>query len=145
MCNLSLSIFKAALRQWGFRERRCASTDCGESASRRCAVQSRLRVEPLEERRLLSVVAWDGEGATPDWHDPINWVGDELPGATDDAQIDASFAGTTISSDADVDINSLSSEATLRIDSASFSVAAGSQTSALELTAGTLTGAGDLI
>ena len=32
-----------------------------------------LRVEQLEDRRLLAIVSWDagGDGAT--WNDPLNW------------------------------------------------------------------------
>ena len=35
-----------------------------------------LRCEPLEDRRMLSVVAWDGEGDGTNWSDPVNWSSD---------------------------------------------------------------------
>lgn len=51
-----------------------------------------------------SAAIWDGGGATNDWSEAANWVGDVVPGATDsvlfnttstkDALIDGGFAGT---------------------------------------------------
>ena len=54
---------------------------------RGCAPTS-LRIEPLEARRLLAVVYWDGGAESGDWHDPFNWSGDQLPDANDDVVID---------------------------------------------------------
>src|SRR5579872_1341065 len=36
---------------------------------------SRLWVEPLEDRTLLSTYQWLGTGATTNWNDPTNWTG----------------------------------------------------------------------
>ena len=44
--------------------------------------------EPLEPRRLLSAVAWDGGGDNVHWEDPLNWTGDAVPGNADDVTID---------------------------------------------------------
>ena len=38
-------------------------------------------MEVLEERRLLAV--WDGGAGNSLWNDPVNWAGDQLPGASD--------------------------------------------------------------
>ena len=43
--------------------------------------------EPLEDRRLLSAVSWDGGGDGTNWTDPLNWSNDALPGASDDVTI----------------------------------------------------------
>jgi hypothetical protein len=40
--------------------------------------------EPLEPRRLLAVVSWDGGGDNFRWMDPLNWSSDALPTAEDD-------------------------------------------------------------
>ena len=45
-------------------------------------------VEPLEQRLLLTVVAWDGDGDGVSWEDPQNWDADALPGPDDDVLID---------------------------------------------------------
>jgi len=48
----------------------------------------RLRLEPLENRHLLTVVLWDGGGGIDQsWHTAANWVGDELPTEDDDVEI----------------------------------------------------------
>lgn len=44
-------------------------------------------VERLEPRALLAAVAWDGGGGDGDWHNPLNWEGDVLPGVDDDVTI----------------------------------------------------------
>src|SRR5688572_14382897 len=48
----------------------------------------RNRVEPLESRRLLAAVSWDGGGDGLNWTDPINWSTNALPGPADDVTID---------------------------------------------------------
>src|SRR5215510_4261652 len=46
-------------------------------------------IERLEPRRLLSTITWDGgpTGQGIVWSDPVNWVGDVVPGNSDDAVI----------------------------------------------------------
>ena len=41
---------------------------------------ARLRFEPLEDRTLLSVVNWTGQGDGVSWFDAHNWVGGHVPG-----------------------------------------------------------------
>lgn len=47
-----------------------------------------LRLEQLEDRRLLATVTWDGGGDGINWHDPSNWDNDTLPSEIDDVVID---------------------------------------------------------
>ena len=48
-----------------------------------------LALEPLEDRRVLSIVTWDGGGTTNDWSEPANWSTDLLPTASDEIIFDA--------------------------------------------------------
>ncbi len=65
-----------------------------------------LRFQALEERRLLSIVTWDGGGGDFDWNNPLNWDIDALPGTDDSAVID--LDGTfTVSLSSTVTIASL--------------------------------------
>src|SRR4051812_9218482 len=58
----------------------------------RAAAPFRLRRRPLfellEARYLLAVVTWDGGGDGAQWTDRFNWGGDQLPGASDNVEID---------------------------------------------------------
>src|SRR5437016_1405281 len=76
-----------------------------------------LQVERLEVKIAPAIIIWDGgvSGTGTDWNTDANWVGDVKPGANDDAQIGAAFAGVTITAAADVTIHSVSSEAPLSI------------------------------
>ena len=87
-----------------------------------------LAIEPLEPRALLATVVWDGgpSGLGVNWQDKTNWLGDSLPGQQDDVEIGAAFAGSTISSSADVTVRSVSSQAPLNIANGTFSVSANS-------------------
>lgn len=62
------------------------------SSSRR----RRLSFEQLECRRLLATVQWDGGGNGTAWSDPLNWVGDSLPTAADDAIINVPLSNPVI-------------------------------------------------
>jgi len=104
-------------------------------------------LEPLERRILLAVVAWDGgpSGTGTDWHDPVNWDGDSLPGAADDVQIGTEFAAVTIASASDASINSLTSEAAIGISDGTFSIAGASAiNNAVTFSNGTLVAGGAL-
>ena len=88
----------------------------------------RPRLETLEERLAPAVIVWDGgpSGNGADWNAAANWfdqtnlVNDVRPGATDDVQIGAAFAGITIThATASTTIRSLTSAASLQIDSGS--------------------------
>lgn len=50
--------------------------------------KARFGPERLEERKLLAVVAWDGEAGDGDFTNPLNWEGDIVPTSGDDAVID---------------------------------------------------------
>src|SRR5262245_38624323 len=78
---------------------------------RKPAAPRRMHVESLEDRLAPATILWDGGpgGAGVDWNVPANWVGDLLPGPNDDAQIGAGFSAVTITSAANVTINSVTS------------------------------------
>ncbi len=48
-----------------------------------------LKLELLEDRRLLAPVSWDGEGGDLQWSNRFNWSNDQLPTAADDVTIAA--------------------------------------------------------
>jgi formylmethanofuran dehydrogenase subunit C len=52
--------------------------------------------EALEPRTLLAAVHWDGGGGDENWHNPLNWSGDVLPGPGDDVTIDISGEAITV-------------------------------------------------
>jgi Ca2+-binding RTX toxin-like protein len=68
-------------------------------------------IESLEERALLAVVTWDGEGGDNLWENPLNWDTDELPTAVDDVVI----AGLPSSGGTFVTLNSLQQIKSLRL------------------------------
>ncbi len=55
--------------------------------------------EPLEERRLLATVVWDGGGADNKWTTAANWVGDAAPLANDDLVFPVAAAQKTNQND----------------------------------------------
>lgn len=65
------------------------------------------RVEPLEQRRLLAAVYWDGGAGNGLWNTGTNWSNDAVPTAADDVTID--FAGnyTVTLTGAAASVNSL--------------------------------------
>ena len=48
----------------------------------------RAAVQPLEARRLLAAVSWDGGGDGSSWGDAANWSNDSVPTSADDVTID---------------------------------------------------------
>jgi hypothetical protein len=75
-----------------------------------------LGFEPLEDRRLLALVTWDGGGGDDRWENAANWTGDAVPGATDDAQIDVTGSLRTIVIDTtSVTVRSLNSQENLQV------------------------------
>ncbi len=54
----------------------------GPAASGAVVDTSSLEVSPL-----ATTISWDGGGDGTSWHDPLNWSGNVVPGATDDAVI----------------------------------------------------------
>ncbi|MEX2140377.1 MAG: putative Ig domain-containing protein, partial [Pirellulales bacterium] len=100
-----------------------STTTCKRLALRRRL----LRLEPLEPRRLLATVNWDGntdgDGDGVTWTDRFNWTSDALPGAADDAVIGATFAADTIThASGTTTIRSLTSEATVAVTGGTFTI-----------------------
>lgn len=138
------------IRDW-LRSLRTTKSSTRKKRSRR---RKRLvPVESLEQRLLLTTIAWDGEAGDGDWHNAANWfdqsnsVNDVLPTADDDVVIGSAFAGDTIviAPSTTVDINSINSAAAITIEaSATLEIAADSQIDgAIEL-AGNIEGTGTL-
>ena len=101
------------------RSRKKSSSHCDTWGTRR------LRgFEPLEERRLLSVIQWNGgpSGTGTNFEDPTNWVGGVLPGPSDDAVIGSAFSSQTVTSAANIAVNSLTSKAPLQISAGALTV-----------------------
>ncbi|MFO7906868.1 MAG: hypothetical protein ACQESR_03205 [Planctomycetota bacterium] len=71
--------------------------------------------EKLEDRRLLATVYWDGEAGDFNWHSPLNWDSDALPGPTDDVTIDVAEEVTIVHQAGTTEINSLTSTNKLAI------------------------------
>jgi RHS repeat-associated protein len=92
----------------------------------------RLRLESLEDRRLLAEIAWDGEAGTTDWHDEANWSTNTVPSPSDDVQLDA--VAVHISEDLTVQ--------SLALHGGSLNVAANATVAHFEFKGGTLTGSG---
>src|SRR5687768_14942647 len=72
--------------------------------------------EPLERRRLLAAVAWDGGGAADNWNDPLNWSTNLVPTVADDVTISVADNPTVLVTDAR-SVNSLTSDEALTISS----------------------------
>ena len=68
-------------------------------------------VEALEPRVHLAVIVWDGgpDGLGTDFNDPVNWDGDVLPGAEDDAVIPDMPGSLVITITQNAALNSLTS------------------------------------
>jgi hypothetical protein len=101
--------------------------------------------EHLEPRRLLATIFWDGgpEGTGTNFHDPVNWAGDVLPGPGDDAVI--SVAGNpTITITQNASVRSITSDEAIAQSAGTLTLAAASVfNAAYSLTGGEMTGAGN--
>ncbi len=130
--------FRTWLRSWK------PATRTRTARPRKPAAPRRMYVESLEDRLAPAVILWDGGpgGFGGDWHAPVNWVGDVLPGPNDEAQIGAAFSAVTITAAANVTVNSVTSAGLLRVTAGTFSVAAAASANRFELSGGTLAGAG---
>ena len=69
----------------------------------------KLRVERLEARDLPAFILWDGGpgGNGTDWLTAVNWLGDVLPGPTDDVDIFDSGMNPTITLGANTEVRSV--------------------------------------
>ncbi len=115
----------------------------------------RLAVEPLEDRRLLAIVTWDGLGDGMSWSDRFNWNNpgavdpNTLPGSGDDVVIDVAANPNITVSTAATPIKSLNSAESLVLASGgSLSILetplSGNLLSSLTLSGGTLSGTGNV-
>ena len=84
------------------------------------------QVQSLENRMLLSAVAWTGGGGDMQWNNAANWSGNATPGATDDVTIGNVSSSPITVSGADVSIHSLNSSNAIEVMTNQFSVAAAS-------------------
>ncbi len=105
------------------------------------------RLETLEQRQFLSAVSWDGGGGDLDWHNPLNWSGDVLPGPDDDVLINVPGAPVITHAGGSTSVRSLTSTEALSITGGStISVETlWRQIGGLTLRDSTITGAGDLL
>ncbi|MGO8746956.1 MAG: hypothetical protein ACLQNE_13295, partial [Thermoguttaceae bacterium] len=106
----------------------------------------RLRIESLEQRQLLSAVAWTGAGGNSNWDNKLNWSTGSVPGAGDAVSIILTSAATvTINSGDNESIGSLTtgSTDTLKITGGSLTIAGTSTLSGpLTMTGGYLEATG---
>ncbi|MFN0132382.1 MAG: hypothetical protein ACKVW3_07630 [Phycisphaerales bacterium] len=103
------------------------------------------RLERLEDRTHLAVIAWDGGpgGSGTNWHDPVNWAGDVLPAATDEAVINVPGSPQISVSQAAI-VQRLTCDEAISI-SGELSVALASVVSGAATLSGTVSGTGDLV
>jgi hypothetical protein len=95
-----------------------------------------LRLEPLESRRVLAAVSWDGLGDGVNWSDPINWSNNALPTSADDVTINV---GTTIThASGSNTIRSLTATKNLTLSGGSITVTTGASTISGALTVSNL-------
>ena len=103
--------------------------------------RTRVVLQPLEERILLSTVQWSNP-AGGDWDTLGNWMGGALPGPGDNVVINALNAGASIThalNNTDA-VNSVTAAAPIRLSGGAVSVAGVfSDSSAITLAGGTLT------
>ncbi len=107
-----------------------------------------IALEQLEHRVLLAVVFWDGgpSGLGTNFHDPVNWVGDVLPGAADAAVIPDLPGAPTITITQNTTLNSLTSAEAITQSAGTQTLNGASEFDAVyTLSGGTLGGSGDLI
>jgi hypothetical protein len=102
-------------RRFHRRKRRLHGLRSGSSSrSLREQLSNALALEPLEDRRVLAQVQWDGGGDGFRWLDPLNWSNDTLPAATDDAVVLGANLNLVV--DGNVRINDLLVEGSLTLD-----------------------------
>lgn len=98
----------------------------------------------LEDRTVPSTITWDGgpTGTGTQWLDPVNWVGDVLPGPNDDAVIAAAGTGqpTTLVLGGSATVRSANVSRTVQVTAGVLTIGNGISTfTDLELNGGTLT------
>ncbi len=136
---------------WRTGERSRKNVSQSKRASRRKAFlrgvqQRRYGFESLEERRMLALDTWTGNGGDNLWTDAANWSTAAVPNSTDDVSISAP-GSPTITLSGTISVNSLTSSDPIDVSSGSLTVAGGesSLTDGLTIAAGaslTATGSG---
>src|SRR6185437_15144851 len=104
----------------GSKKWRWAGRNSSWRKQRTLRFHERLAIEPLEPRRLLATITWNGAGDGTTWTNGSNWVGGQVPGSSDSAVIGAS--STTINISGGVTVGSVVSGAPLNVSSGSFTV-----------------------
>ncbi|MGA2621981.1 MAG: malectin domain-containing carbohydrate-binding protein [Thermoguttaceae bacterium] len=89
------------------------------------AHRRKLGFETLEDRRLLSIIHYNGgpSGTGTSWQNPANWVGGVLPGPADDVVINAASGITIVHSSGNNSIKSLVSANALALSGGALIVA----------------------
>ena len=104
---------------------------------------SRLGLDWLEARTLLSNVTWTGSADGKSWAVAGNWSGDAVPGSSDDVTINLGGNPTIQITTGSQSVHSLSSSDPIAISGGSLSVAASSTMSGgLAMTGGSLVASG---
>ncbi|HMC11964.1 MAG TPA: hypothetical protein VKH44_11765, partial [Pirellulaceae bacterium] len=107
------------------RPRRTAAGKRLAAAARRQFIRRRfrqIRLEVLEDRRLLANVTWDGGGDGTTWGDRFNWSADTLPGASDDVVIDVPESATVRYTTGNTSVQSLVSQEALIISGGALTI-----------------------
>ncbi len=99
------SPFLAAIRK-RLLARQSRNDRKSRSAYRRS--QRRFVFEPLEGRRVLATVTWDGGAGTLEWGDDLNWSTDAQPGVSDDVIV--GNIGSPVSVNVPVDVATIDSQ-----------------------------------
>ncbi len=114
------------------------------SPEARAKARRRLLIESMEDRRVLATVHWDGgaDGTGTLWANAENWVGDVIPGASDDAVIGDAYASRVIEIQADTAVAGINSKAALSLSSGTLSVGSATLDNSLTVAAGAVLVAG---
>jgi Dockerin type I domain len=71
--------------------------------------------EPLERRRLLAAVSWDGGGDGANWNDPLNWSNNQLPTPADDVTLAVGSLVQLLDNQGNPEIKSLTTSVPLQL------------------------------
>jgi RHS repeat-associated protein len=110
--------------------------------------QTACAVEQLEDRVLLTAVAWTGAGDGTSWNNAKNWSIQTVPGAGDDVTINLASSQTIIYSSAagNTTINSLNGNDPFSITGGSLTITGNSTlTGSFSMTGGKLTASGSSV
>jgi len=101
-----------------------AEKDIKRRPARRAGSPAKLFLEPLEDRVVPAMVMWNSKTQGGDWDVGSNWVGGNVPGASDDAVIPAGLSTPVFHAQAVNDpVNSITSGSTLELRGGTLTVA----------------------